>query len=448
MAYVINQNVDDEERKRQEQGTPTSPGGLLGGGGSSTTQNTPAPKNTGFTNFSRYVDANKDQSLDFANKLSSSFSKEGDSVLGGINDYSSNFNKTLENNTPNTGLIQEANSDPVKFAQDDARVAALNRLASGNFTAPQFEGQEGYSDIYNKAKNLSDKAKSANTEVGRSAIIQSASPGMGTGKLKLNQALIGADKKASETLEQSVGKYRGASDLLSQKSNEANKYVQDKLMPQINSAKTEYQNQFYVPQSQNLSNLKSDILKRKNDLVSQDTLNNEYIDRLGQNISSSGAVGLNDEIANTFGFSPGSTYRDIKDYGIGRLTNHFKLDEKGNKVIQDILDRYLSYIERGEDLPAAVETGAYPGLATMIRDATLPIYNSIRDQFNTNKLLQSLLSGSSKSSGDINDADAASVDEIARVNALEKLLGDTNNLFDKNELENRGKYKRSNLAKA
>lgn len=229
MAYVYDPSLSEEENARkqaEEQGRPQS--GVLGEGGF-TAGATPAGVKTGsgtYTNLQQYLEENKSQPGAMAGKIAESLRSEGESAKSALEGVASEARQKIEaGRIPQTGVIEEGATNPTGVVSDPEKLAAFRRERDAAYTGPSgLEDLGGFQSAQDKLKSLQERTGLIDTESGRIELLKSLSPegsGIGSGKLALNQLLLGTDPNARETLATAVTPYSKLQDYLAGESTQA-----------------------------------------------------------------------------------------------------------------------------------------------------------------------------------------------------------------------------------
>lgn len=215
MAFV----KDDEEEKLgqpQAQGNETV---LSSGGGSGPMQPgasaaAPAqgqapqkPKGTGWTNLVNYVDANKPQAQDMAQKVVGNVGQKADAAKGASSVFATGANQTITNQTPkrDDSIIKDIGTNAASVANDAERRKQFESMQTAKYQGPNAASEvEGYTDV---AQNVQGVAKGADDledfEKRRNTITEAYTPRTDytRGESRLDSFLVGQGPARDTILE-------------------------------------------------------------------------------------------------------------------------------------------------------------------------------------------------------------------------------------------------------
>lgn len=228
MAYVFDQLDDEEEQRKLDEegagasGTPTT---VLGSssGGPQNTQPVGSGSGSGFTNLRTYLNANREQAGELSGKIAANLGEKSAKARSDIDALGQKFDEDVKSASfgDDEDLLNRAASDPMAFSKNQADMDAFTKRRLGEYGGPKrFDEGEGYSKALADVGGLENFAKQTDTEGGRSELVKSLNPNMGAGKVALNQALVGADPNARQTLGAAVQPF-----------NELRSYLQGKVAP-------------------------------------------------------------------------------------------------------------------------------------------------------------------------------------------------------------------------
>lgn len=224
MAYVAPMNEDDEDPDKKKT-VASGEGGVVGSTGSGgmsqagTASRSGVGAGTGFTNLQTYLDANKEQAGQLADKLAGKLGEEATLAKTGAENVVSGFGQKVESSRvrPDDALVGEALSKPSDFVKDQDKVSRFKNLRDASYQGPlDLQREEGYDAARMAANKGMERSDLTQSEEGRKALLQDLAPTQGSGKISFNQLLLGADPQAREKLEASVVPFRGIGSYLDQ----------------------------------------------------------------------------------------------------------------------------------------------------------------------------------------------------------------------------------------
>lgn len=210
MAF-IQKNLENDETL-----APTTAGSALVGGGSPgvAPQQAPAGTGSGFVNLRQYLDANKNQSTQVADKLSDTLKSEAQGITSEIGKTGEGFKADVEAKNPiNQAVIDEAKKDPIAVEADRAKAEDFRRQATGTYSgANSVEEYDPYNPLKSRVDEGVRRAWLSDTESGRFELLQGmGGPQRTGGEANLDQYLLGADPANLDIVKQ------GGSELLARK---------------------------------------------------------------------------------------------------------------------------------------------------------------------------------------------------------------------------------------
>lgn len=213
MAY-IQQPIDEEEKKRlAAQGAPTDivsqPGAPVSGGaiGSGEAPQGPAPAGATrqFADVRSFLEANRPQAQQLAQRIGGEIQKESETVQKDIGSAGQQFQQEVEKGAvrtePARGLISQAVKTPEQIAADKAKVAELSKIRTAQYQGPQsLKGTEQYAGLESRVGEAERKAGLTETEAGRSELL-GLTGRPSTGGLRLDQLLLSQTPEARAALQ-------------------------------------------------------------------------------------------------------------------------------------------------------------------------------------------------------------------------------------------------------
>lgn len=210
MAFV-NKDQDEEELLRQQQGQGTQlageQGNLEGGGALSGFTSPNKTGTSGFVDVHAYLDANKDQAQDIANKVGANVGQQVDATRGKIQAAQGAFDTGVEKGTVknNPDLIDSAFKDPSGFVKDPNNVSGFKNLRDAIYGGPkQFESINEYTPASSAVAEGKRIAGSINAPQGREELLYRLGQNPTKGNVALDSLLLGGDENARKTLETST----------------------------------------------------------------------------------------------------------------------------------------------------------------------------------------------------------------------------------------------------
>jgi len=205
--------------------------------------------NTGFTNLSKYLDANSSQAADMGNQLASGANTQAQNATNTVNGLSNDFNSQVAKSTipadPNAVNSGISAATGVKAGEsiDPNAVSGFQKQANATYSGPtDYTAQAGYgaaSQAVGDAQNAVNQTKS---EAGRDLLLQkqygNASPsGYSHGENALDQALVEGNPNAQKSLANVNSNWSGLNQILGNATNNANQSAQNAISTDAATAK-------------------------------------------------------------------------------------------------------------------------------------------------------------------------------------------------------------------
>lgn len=230
MAYVYNSGKEEEEQQQgakqiagTDSGAPTSAGKT---GASAKPQYT-SPNQKGmspFTDVQAYLNANRDQSMGIANKITPSLSASGQEAQGLANQTLTDYEQNVNQNTirPESGEVNKVIENPVEYAKNQQQADLFKNMSTGNYTGNKtIEDTSNYQTAYDKAQEANRRMGLINTREGRDELLKSIQKNKAQGITSLNDLLLGQSKEAVGAVKDEASKFGDINAYLSGKKNEA-----------------------------------------------------------------------------------------------------------------------------------------------------------------------------------------------------------------------------------
>lgn len=253
MAFVSSDPTQDENdpesqaalQARLQASNPTTGGGaaLFGSGAEApaSANGNPAPKsassNSGWTNLSAYLNANKDQASNMGSQVANTIDQKAQGASDQVNDLSTGFNKQVQDNTTqyNADDVNKAITDAtgLKAGQtyDPNDVRAFQKYAGASYGGPSdFTQGAGYGAAAQATSDAQNKLAETQSEAGRQSLLKdqfsSASKnGYSNGESALDQALVEGSPEAQKALGGVEQKWSGISNILNNAASAGNSAV-------------------------------------------------------------------------------------------------------------------------------------------------------------------------------------------------------------------------------
>lgn len=181
--------------------------------------------------LSDYLSANKEQTSEFAGEVAGNLGEGYNKAKGSIDQGVNQFNQQVQGGyaQANDDLVNQAASDPTRFAQDPNSVSQFQSLYNNQYQGPQnFESSDSYAGINSDVNKAVENSSLVNSYSGLNSYLNNSmgsknlTPGMQT----LNTSLLMRDPNAYSTIKQAATPYTGLNDYLGTKKTEANAGVQ------------------------------------------------------------------------------------------------------------------------------------------------------------------------------------------------------------------------------
>jgi len=206
MAYVAQNQQEDDQNPNGGVQALSSGGGLLGGGGTGSanagngSQATTGQTGTGFANLKSYLDANQKATQGLADNVTSKLGDERDQFTSKIGDAGTAFKSALDDR-------QKINNDLVSQAQtnlgglNDDQIGTLRNVKDKVYDGPNsISDTDNFRDINNDYSSLLDRSNLTSNEVGRSSLLNEYTDSPTYGQNSLDQYLLQNDSYAKNKL--------------------------------------------------------------------------------------------------------------------------------------------------------------------------------------------------------------------------------------------------------
>lgn len=211
MAFLnkLKEKIDDEEIAGiGNQPQLAGEQGSLEGGNAMSGYTSPNKTGTsGFVDVHAYLDANKDQAQETANKIGTKVGEQVEQLRGKVKTAEDAFNQKLEQGTTkkNPALVDAAFSDPAGFVKDPNNVSGFKSLRDAIYGGPKsFEELNEFSPASSAAKEGTRIAAGVNNPQGREELLYRVSKKPTAGNIALDSLLVGGNEDARKTLEEST----------------------------------------------------------------------------------------------------------------------------------------------------------------------------------------------------------------------------------------------------
>lgn len=291
MAYVAKDLPENEQNKFGPTGPTTAfPAQIPQTGGSAgSAQAKGAPPGVGTSTqfgsnaskLSDYLSANAPNIEQFGNKIAGDLTQGYSQAQQGIDTGYQNFNNQVNSgySQANPDLVNQAASNPTKFASNPDNVKQFQSLYNNQYKGPEnFESTQPYSDINSSVNKAVENASLASSPQGLGTYLSGSgySPFSTQGVKSLDTALIQGNSGARNAISTAAQPYQNLSGYLSNKTSDANKNV---ATAKQNAQQTsqDVQNRFtgaggVVPTFQ------ADIQKRVGDTQNQEISRNKAVE--------------------------------------------------------------------------------------------------------------------------------------------------------------------------
>ena len=216
MAYVVNQNQEDEENQNQPPQLSSQGGGVIsgmgGGAGALPPSQAAAGTSSGnlFTNLNKYVSKNKEGAAELGGQVAGKIGEKIQSGVQGIGQAGGQVKEQVYSGSPvfNQQATQAVLGNAVKAAPES--MAQVQRQLSGQYSGPSnLEDTAGFNTAKSVKAAGEDVLKQAETAVGQRSLISEVQGGnRKAGISKLDQALMQNAPGSRSQLEQAQAQGR------------------------------------------------------------------------------------------------------------------------------------------------------------------------------------------------------------------------------------------------
>lgn len=208
MAFVANDQEDDEQKQGNTPVSPTGGGAVHlapSSGVGSTAPSAPggaAPaKEAGgsFATLNSYLDANQGQAAPLANKITGQIGQQYNTLDQANNSTLGTLNNTVTNapgyTASDSGLVAKESADPTSFANDPNNVASFQKQLTDSYGGPtSAEGDAGFQKQQASVNNaISQGQAQTQTAAGQQQLVAQNSKAPTAGVTALNGAILSQD---------------------------------------------------------------------------------------------------------------------------------------------------------------------------------------------------------------------------------------------------------------
>lgn len=221
MAFVSNDQTDDEDNKNTAQNPsqgPVSPSGggsavhlapTSGVGSTGTSAGAPSANGTpaaggSFATLDKYVGANQGQAEGLANTIASGAQSQADALntqnQGVLTGIQGSINSAY---TPqDTGVLSAEAADPVSFASNPSNISSFQNQINDQYTGPaSAEGTAAFQTQQAAINNqISEDNAQTQTDAGRTQLLQGVEKAPTAGVTGLNNAILSQDPNAAASI--------------------------------------------------------------------------------------------------------------------------------------------------------------------------------------------------------------------------------------------------------
>ena len=223
MAFIPNQNEEDEDQSQQPAQSGDSSGGLITAGSTGSVAKGTPNKPQSFATLQNYLKPNQVQGEALATKIATDTAKVGDDAKTSVQSAADTIGSKIPQNTYKPEVINEALSNPTGFVQDPAKLQEFKAQKNSLYQGPgSFEENAEAQDAAAKVQKAEQKAQLLDTESGRKTLLNDVQQNKASGITALNQALLSTNPNAAATLQGAKTSFAGLQDLLTNKGTEIN----------------------------------------------------------------------------------------------------------------------------------------------------------------------------------------------------------------------------------
>lgn len=329
MAYDA--ELEDEDQDEEEQGGGEVIAGqsseLGGGGGGSGASSQPgAPTRSGsFTNLMDYVKSNESDGGRMGQQVKTGIQNRANEAQNSGSEFQQRAGEMVsQGSVVDQGINQDLSSGAARIKNDADKRAQFDRQYNASYQGPNDASEvQGYSDTGSKFNTIQDRARNAQTNQGREAILQDEykRPTYTRGEQQLDSFIMGASNQGQNALsdiKQNYSNYGNNWDNLlgtinqgigtakqnTEKTRQDTRAAVDQAKAQQEANFQNYTNQIKQQQANQLQDLKMRVLQGDKDARAQVGLADDfYFPNIDEAITASGQQGLGgtatpEEIAN------------------------------------------------------------------------------------------------------------------------------------------------------
>ena len=369
----------------------------MSGGGSSNIsgsnqgqQSSNTASSSGFTNINRYIEENQPQTTALSNKVAGNITEKFNTADNSLNEADTQFNDYFNQNTPqDNGVLEQAETDYVGIANDEEKFNNFTQLRDAEYTGASAFGDTDYAapilGYINDAQGYSNINDNQNTRV---RALEDVQQNDAAGITSLNNLLLQNNNVSRETLGNAAAPIAGLQDKYDTVNSTFNQRAQDS-----NNQAQEYRqrvNDMFYGDNGHVNQFTSGIDERVNQQRTEAQSNSDRLTSLLSSINQAGNE-LNEQDLSMLGITP-------EQYA--SLQNNQRLLGRGG----------VDYVQEADT--TTDPNGPYTGTVTEAKKIGQNRAIDLRDYLSTQS-----------PDAQITRDNVASLEDYARQDALQKLLG-------------------------
>lgn len=273
-----------------QEGTQAPPetGGSVGDEGAAPAKGsatgTPTQFGSSASKLGDYLTANAPQIQGQADTLSNTLNTQYGTLNQGITDAANQFQQQVQGgyNANNPDVVNQAMSDPTKFASDPNNVSDFQGQYNNTYTGPtNFEGSQGYSDLQNQVGQATTQANLLGNQAGLQSYLQGQGTNPTQAMSTLDSLLLRGNPEAQAKINTAAGQFGNLTGQLGTATTGADQSVVD--AQNAADASRAYAQGQINPYAQNFGNTLNQNIQTTQDAINAfNTTANQNISNIGQ----------------------------------------------------------------------------------------------------------------------------------------------------------------------
>lgn len=184
-----------------------------------------ASKAPQFQNLGAYLSANAPQTAKMGQNIATGLQNTATQTQGAIDQAQGQFNNAVKQGSTSLdqNLLNQATSDPTKFASDSNNVKTIQGYLNSSYKGPtDFSQSNGYGNLASSVQNAVQQGQNANAPGGLQQLVSSQEKAPTAGIQNLDALLLKQSPDAQSAIQNAAKPLTGLGDYLTNASNTAN----------------------------------------------------------------------------------------------------------------------------------------------------------------------------------------------------------------------------------